>query len=174
MANNHFRTAVFAAAALLFSAFALLPSAEPPWRRDADDAIASARGKPLVLIFTAEWCGWCHRLTDELIADTNAQTALRAVQAVEVDIDGHPLIAGRLKISSLPTVVCIDAQGRIVAELAGYMAPAKLIPILQQLAKGEAMKPGLPAELWSTTAWESATEAALLAALGNGESEDRP
>lgn len=172
MAVDPLRRAASAAICLL-ATLALLPGAEPPWRRDADEAIAAARGKPLVLIFTAPWCGWCHRLTDELIADPVALATLRSVQTIEVDIDRHPLVARRLGVSSLPTVVCIDARGLIVAEQVGYVPVAKLLPALQQVASGVTAKPGAKAELWSATAWEEATPFELLAALGTGAPEDR-
>ncbi|MCU1289770.1 MAG: hypothetical protein JWN60_1999 [Acidobacteria bacterium] len=75
------------------------------------EKIARQTGKPLLLDFTAEWCGVCRRM--DLNFWTRADVIELSKQFVSVKIDGEkaPLIAKRFRVEGFPTVVFTDSWG---------------------------------------------------------------
>lgn len=71
----------------------------------AELAAAGLRGRgPLVLHFSADWCGPCAQvrpLVDQVCAD------LGGVRHLEVDVAAHPALARRFGVLSLPTVLVL-------------------------------------------------------------------
>ena len=66
------------------------------------DVIEASQTVPVVVQFTAAWCGPCKTLGPQLeaaVARTNGK-----VRMVRMDIDKHPQIAGQLQVQSIPAV----------------------------------------------------------------------
>lgn len=91
--------------------------------------LLGASGVPIVVEFTARWCGPCRhtRLLLEQAAARHHDTAVFAY----VDIDETPDLAETLGVKNLPTVVFYH-NGRVVGSLEGH-DPARLHELLRQL-----------------------------------------
>jgi len=66
------------------------------------DVIDASQTTPVVVQFTAAWCGPCKTLGPQLeaaVARTNGK-----VKMVRIDIDKHPQVAGQLQVQSIPAV----------------------------------------------------------------------
>jgi thioredoxin-related protein len=120
----------------LLLAFSLPPLAEPldqiQTSRDWSVEASSARGAgiPIMVIFTADSCGYCTRLRDEVLQPLLRQGALKnKVLIREFDIDNggkvtdfdgerirSRIFVSRYEIYATPTVVLVDHLGRPLTE----------------------------------------------------------
>ena len=66
------------------------------------DVIEASREVPVVVDFWATWCGPCKTLGPALEAAVLA--AKGKVRMVKVDVDKNQMIAGQMRIQSIPTV----------------------------------------------------------------------
>jgi thioredoxin 1 len=79
-------------------------------------------GKPVVVDFTATWCGPCQQLAphiDQLATELDGK-----VEVVKVDVDNESALASRFKVMSVPTVIYFkdgeeigQTRGAMVAEI---------------------------------------------------------
>lgn len=84
--------------------------------------------KPVLLDFTATWCGPCKQLSP--IIDQLADETAGTYKIAKLDIDEAPATAGKFGVRSVPTVVAIKA-GKEVARQLGVANKAKLKSMLE-------------------------------------------
>ena len=110
------------------------------WEKDFPAAIkrAQSEGKPVLINFYADWCVWCKRLESTTLRDAKVATLLsdRVVPVnLNVEGDGREL-SNQYRVDGLPTVLVLDANGREIGRIPGYMPPTgfleKVEGILQQ------------------------------------------
>jgi thioredoxin len=89
--------------------------------RGFDEAIAAPN--PVLVDFSASWCGPCRAMAPALEAFAARRTDDLAV--VKVDIDAAPAVAARFGIRSVPTLVLFQ-DGKPVAVLAGMLSETQL------------------------------------------------
>lgn len=95
----------------------------------ADGAVATARELPVILVFSADYCGYCSRVKEEFLEpmaanrDYRDRVLMREV-AVDrhrgiLDFDGAPVnpghLAARYRVRVTPTLVFVDGAGRELA-----------------------------------------------------------
>jgi len=113
------------------------------WRSHEQAAAASrTENKPLLYDFTAAWCPPCRRLDAEGWGDSRVAALVNEsfVPARVVDRereDGkNPAwiddLQKRYKITSFPTLVVADAEGREVGKFEGYGGKDKLVRFLEE------------------------------------------
>ena len=66
------------------------------------DVIEASREVPVIVDFWAPWCGPCKTLGPALEAAVNAEGG--KVRMVKVNVDENQMIAGQLRVQSIPTV----------------------------------------------------------------------
>jgi thioredoxin-like negative regulator of GroEL len=138
-------------------------AAEVAWQTDYEAALANAAeaGKPILLDFSAAWCGPCKMMEAKTFTDTNVQQALAAYIAVRIDLDKNAALAGKYHVSAIPTLVILNRFGETVATNTGYQDAAKLNAWLasngaaafastSKLQAAKAMVGALEADLQST------------------------
>lgn len=87
------------------------------------DVVEASRTTPVVVQFTAAWCGPCKTLGPQLEAAV-ARTSGK-VKMVRIDIDKHQQIAGQLQVQSIPAVFGF-VDGRPVDAFMGAQPPGEL------------------------------------------------
>lgn len=118
---------------------AVLPAAEPGESQQLAARLAEAgwtfrETAPLILHFSAPWCGPCagvRRVVAQLAVE------LPWVGHLEVDVARHPQLSSRLRVLSLPTVLIYDARLHQRFRVAGAPSVDDLRAVLLPLADGD-------------------------------------
>ncbi len=95
------------------------------------DVIDASREVPVIVDFWAPWCGPCKTLGPQLEAAVKA--AGGRVRMVKVDIDKNQMIAGQLRIQSIPTVYAFW-QGQPVDGFQGAQPNSEVIKFIERVA----------------------------------------
>ncbi len=98
-----------------------------PWHTDQALAIREAdqTGKPLLMLYTADWCPPCKMLKADVFAKPEMAEQI-ATDFVPLKLDHDQLTptqvaqAQTLGITGLPTLIALDASGRPIDRLVGY------------------------------------------------------
>ena len=122
--------------ALLTLGMLALPAAgQSPWREGLDAALADAKrtGKPVVIDFTAGWCGACKVLETRAFRDPGVHRLLsQDYIAVRVDCDQERALSDRFQVRSLPTLVVVSPNGEEVNRRTGSGEAAEISRWLNQ------------------------------------------
>lgn len=111
----------------------------PPFAQFLPRAVPTGR-VPLVY-FYADWCGPCRRLRAALPSD-EVDAALQRAAVIKVNADSCQERAAFYGVTTVPTLVKVDAQGRPVATITsaewGDDVPAEIAPVLAKLVNSNA------------------------------------
>ena len=110
-----------------FEAVANHATVEIVWESDMPAALERARneGKPVLVNFYADWCVWCKRLESTTLRDAKVASVLQnkvVPLSLNVEGDGKEL-SNEYQVDGLPTVIVLDAGGREIGRIPGYMPP---------------------------------------------------
>lgn len=107
------------------------------WHKDFEEAQKLARqlNRPLLIHFSAEWCGPCRRMDRSVLNSAAVLNHIAsATVGVKVDSDKRRDLVKKFNVRSLPTDVIIDGNGRVLAKSEGYQEQRQY---LSQLARVE-------------------------------------
>ncbi|MCA1004800.1 thioredoxin family protein [Rhodococcus hoagii] len=97
----------------------------------------TATGRPIVLHFSADWCGPCaavRRVIGQVLTRLGADDdGTPAATEVELDIDEHPSLAKTLGVLSLPTTFILDGALTERFRISGVPSAADLETALAPL-----------------------------------------
>ncbi len=95
----------------------------PVWKSDFYTAEAEARrlGLPMVVHFSAEWCGPCQQMEREVLHSPALYRQLEGrFIAVKIDSDRNPELVRRFGIDSLPSDLFLDTNGTVLSRSSAY------------------------------------------------------
>ncbi len=129
---------IFVVAVLLGSFCA--ESSAVHWVTDFDKALAEAKesSKPVFVDVYAEWCSWCHKLDKEVYSDPKFTEYMKSYVVARIDSedDGKgSRLAEKYGVDSLPTMIVIDGEGKILNRITGFMKAPELIEELEYVRK---------------------------------------
>ena len=103
-------------------------AAEPVWQTDLNAAfVRSARtGKPILVLFGADWCAYCHKQDDETLTDAAVRKALaEGFVPVRLDADRDERVAAILGVTTLPQAVILAPNADLLGRAAGFHTPSQ-------------------------------------------------
>lgn len=114
---------------------------EIDWQKNYDTALEKAKkDKKLVMvdIFT-DWCGWCKKLDRDTYSDKGVQAKL-AKDFIAVKVNPEKSEAGQKLQQQLggrgyPFIVFVDADGKKISQIGGYVNAARFLDQLEQISK---------------------------------------
>ncbi|MGB8962790.1 MAG: thioredoxin [Pseudonocardiaceae bacterium] len=92
----------------------------------ADDVLASTT--PVLVDFTATWCGPCRMLAP--ILEQIASDEAARLRVVSIDVDANPLTTRNYQVRSMPTLALFVA-GEVVAQFVGARPRAAIMHELE-------------------------------------------
>lgn len=105
---------------------------------DFEAEVLAERGRPVLVEFTADWCGPCRQLAPVLSAIA-AEEAGR-LKVVQIDADRNPATLARYGVLSMPTLL-VFRDGEPVRQMVGARAKRKLLQELEDVLPVAAATP---------------------------------
>jgi thiol:disulfide interchange protein DsbD len=106
---------------------------EIAWLTDLDAALAESKetGRPVMVDFFATWCPPCKMLDAQTYSDSRVIEASKNWIMVRIDVDKNKALARQYQISSIPTIVLLQPDGKEVNRTAGFIPPGPMLSMLQ-------------------------------------------
>lgn len=119
-----------------YRAVGKVPPNNIPWRADYESALAESRqtGKPVLIDFTAGWCPPCQVMLHDVWPDERVRQAVEkhAIPLmIDVDDSATHSLQVRYGIDSIPTILLVDGEGRVLKNGA-FMSSRGLIDFLTE------------------------------------------
>lgn len=98
-------------------------TSEPVWLDDlsAGFARAAAENRPVLVLFGADWCTYCHKQDAETLSDPAVRRAVAdGFVPVRLDVDAHPKLTEALQIDTLPQAVLLSPTAQLLGRAKGF------------------------------------------------------
>lgn len=119
------------------------------WLTDAPTALQQSRstGRPVLMRFSAEWCGPCRKMERTTFAEPATAAAIhRSFIPLVIDADKNEALAKQLKIRGLPTLLVVTPDMSILAKIKGFQTSERLMPQLDQAFAQYQRASGVPVQ----------------------------
>lgn len=115
------------------------PAGSPKFGTDYKAALETAKkeGKPVVLVFSAAWCGPCQSMKKNVYPSAEVKPLQdKFVWAyLDVDEEANAAAAEKYGVSGIPHVQFLNKDGKDLGNQVGGVAPAEFAGILNKVAE---------------------------------------
>lgn len=108
--------------------------------------LADTTDRPVLVDVSAPWCGWCHKLKQEVYPSLESDLRDRFV-LTRINRDDHEKVyhykgekmtshrlAQRLNATTVPTIVFLTTSGNYLLHLSGFVKTEELRPVLEYVS----------------------------------------
>ncbi len=119
---------------ILFVFVSIAKAEKIEWFTDLNTASKAAKksGKPILLDFTAKWCGPCKRMDREFWVREDVIKLSKKVIFVKIDSDNNIELKRKYGVRGIPNVTITDSWGIKLIHHAGYL-PARADEIVKKI-----------------------------------------
>ncbi len=91
------------------------------WSPNYERGLEEARNtnKPVLLVFSAQWCGPCKVMEQEVWTDSQVLPLLKKFVCLDIDIDRETGVAGRYQVTTIPRMLILDPSANILSDRLG-------------------------------------------------------
>ena len=94
--------------------------------------LAIETDKPLLIVFGASWCHYCHKLERETLSDKRTVALIeRDFIPVQLDFDRDSKVAKILEVEHLPCTVILSPEADLLQKAEGYKDYKSYAKVLQ-------------------------------------------
>ena len=93
------------------------------WQSDifAAHKVSVQQGKPMLLVFGADWCFYCKKLEKTTLAEPEmVQYINQNFVPVHIDVDKDKKVASILEVKSLPCTVVLSPNADLLGRIEGF------------------------------------------------------
>jgi thiol:disulfide interchange protein len=107
------------------------------WKGSLEAAlkIAAREKKPIFIDFWAEWCGPCKEMLATTYKDKAVVARSKQFVPVLINADEQPKLLEKFGISGIPTVVFLDAKGKVLLQTTGLETSKEFLKTMDEAAK---------------------------------------
>jgi len=111
------------------------------WNTDEAKALslAQASGKPVLIDFTAEWCGACHEIDAQVFSQPQVQERLQSFVLLRMDVTSETPasldLLAKYGVMSLPAIVFVGKDGKVLEKprINGLLTPDEFLTVISGL-----------------------------------------
>jgi thiol:disulfide interchange protein DsbD len=106
---------------------------------ELDQAIAQARGRPVMLDFYADWCVSCKEMERYTFSDERVRTLMSRMEKLQADVTSnapeHQQLLKRFRLFGPPGIIFFDLEGREIEGLrvVGFQPADRFAKVLDQV-----------------------------------------
>jgi thiol:disulfide interchange protein DsbD len=135
-------TGILASVAGLFLLVGWLEAPKGKLSWEPSEEVARTRAeterRPMLIDFTAEWCGACKELSRITFSDPTVMVEARRFVTVKVDATNEDdveidKVKGRYRVVGLPTVVLLGSDGRERARFTEFVPPDQFLTAIRKI-----------------------------------------
>lgn len=111
-------------------------AAKIQWVQKLPEGLRLAResGRPVMLFFTADWCGPCVELKKYVFTDKRVVAASKRLVNVSIDADSDFETLTAYKVRGIPAVFFLNPLGDIITKYDGDRSPASFVKQMTAVA----------------------------------------
>jgi thioredoxin-related protein len=97
-------------------------------------AAATQQNKKILIIFSANWCGFCKKMNKETFANKAVMDYIdENIIPVKVDAEAEKKLVSQYAISALPSHVFLSETGNSLGTLTGFIEATKFLSVLKYI-----------------------------------------
>ncbi|WP_051327468.1 thioredoxin family protein [Desulfatibacillum aliphaticivorans] len=93
-------------------------------------SMAKEQGKPIMLVFEADWCGACQELKSTVFTDKSVGEASKRLINISVNVDKDKESPNQYQVRYIPAVFFLDPSGANVMPYQGPRTPEHFIKMM--------------------------------------------
>ncbi len=102
--------------------------------------VAHSQGKPILILFTAHWCNYCHAMAREALSEPSVVKLAKDFTCVLVDADAEPEVCRQFRVRGYPTIQFLSPRGLPLNRLTGKQPPVQLANEMQAALQAVAQR----------------------------------
>jgi thioredoxin 1 len=99
--------------------------------------VSYSGGRPKILEFSATWCGPCKKFAPIFDTVKSSYQSRADFQSIDIDDERHKELVNKYSVTSVPTIVFLNGQGKVMDIHHGTMSEAGFTGRIDQLLQGK-------------------------------------